>query len=89
FVVGHLPMLLFVPVLYLALALVAAALGRRDRLVLALVGSGVIYELSYFIAAPSVDYRYSAWMIATTVVAACLVATERIRARAAQRTPAR
>jgi hypothetical protein len=75
--VAAVPGIFYLPFLYLLLdlllALVLLVVARRDRLVVALLASGVLYELGYFIAAPSVDYRYSVWLITTTVLAAALV----------------
>ena len=65
---------------YAALALVLVVLARRKRTVLALVLSGLAYELSLLPFAPSPDVRYSHWLITTTVIAALIVTAERWRA---------
>ena len=60
---------LFRPYLYFALALVLLPLVRRHRDLLALVASGVVYELTLVPFAPSPEYRYSHWMIVCTIIA--------------------
>jgi hypothetical protein len=75
---------IFVPWIYLALAVVFLPLARRHREVLAILGSGVLYELSLFTTATSSDYRQSHWMIACTCTAIVVLAAHRARrARAA------
>jgi len=64
---------LFRPYLYAALALLLLPLAARHRDTLALVTSGLVYELTLLPFAPSPDYRYSHWMVTCTVVAAVLV----------------
>ena len=61
---------LFRPWLYLLLALALAAYGmhRRDKLVVGLTCSGLLYEASYFFGAAGAPYRYSHWL----VTCACL-----------------
>lgn len=58
----------------------------RSRLVLAILTSGLLCQLSLLAAAPSPDFRYSHWMITCTAIAA--VATFVLRYRAGIR-PAR
>jgi hypothetical protein len=63
--------LVFDPYLYLAIALVVLALAiGRDRLATALVLSGLVYQGAWFVLAPTADYRYSQWMVTTTVLGA-------------------
>jgi len=65
---------LFRPWLYLALSLILLPLGR-DRIVFALALSGIANEAALFVLAPTVDYRYSIWLVvATLIVTASLVA---------------
>jgi hypothetical protein len=75
---SHTP--LFRPYLYLFLALALLALARRHALAAALLLSGIGMELSLLFLAHSADYRYSHWMICTTVLAAILLFVERGRA---------
>jgi hypothetical protein len=75
--------LLFRPWAYLLVALALLPLCRGQRIALATLASGIGYELSLYIAAPSADYRYSHWMIACTVLGAALVFAARYRAGAA------
>jgi len=76
---------LFRPWLYLALALCLVFVnwrwsrGRSEMIVLLLSGLGC--ELSLFVMAPSADYRYSLWLIITTVMAAAVIAADYRAAR--------
>jgi hypothetical protein len=72
----------FVPLLYIVIALVAVVptlvigLRRRDdSLVMAsaLYASGLAHMVGLFFFAASADFRYSHWMITATVVASSLV----------------
>lgn len=72
---------LFRPYVYLALTLVLLVLGRRNAVVIALLLSGLGNEMSLFFLAHSPDYRYSHWMICTTIAAVILVFAERLRGR--------
>ncbi|HTR54285.1 MAG TPA: hypothetical protein VMJ10_26515 [Kofleriaceae bacterium] len=56
---------LFRPLLYVLLAIPAIVLARRRRELLALVASGVMYEIIQLPLASSVDYRFSHWLVAT------------------------
>jgi hypothetical protein len=71
--------LLFRPWAYAVLSLIffGYALARRDRLLLGLLGSGLLYEASYFVLAAAPDYRYSHWMIVCCVVSGVLIAARR------------
>jgi hypothetical protein len=75
--VGSTP--LFRPYVYIAIALVLLVLCCRDSLTFALLGSGLTYELSYFPAAATADFRYSHWMIACTCLSVALLFAQRIR----------
>jgi hypothetical protein len=70
---------LFRPYLYVAIALLLLVLAVRDRLTLALVISGLNYELSFFPTAGAPDSRYSHWMITCTCIAAVLLFAQRLR----------
>lgn len=61
---------LFRPWIYAALALALLLLCARDRVTIALLASGLLYELSFFPAAGTPDTRYSHWL----TVCACLCA---------------
>ena len=69
---------LFVPWIYLVLSLVLLPLARRHRDVLALLLSGLVLVSSLVFLAPSVDYRYSHWMVVCTLVAVVVVTARRI-----------
>ena len=70
------------PWVYLLLGLVAIgyAIRRRDGFLVALATSGTLYELTYFLLAPSPDFRYSHWMVTCTTIALAIIAGERFRA---------
>jgi hypothetical protein len=66
---------LFRPWLYLALSIALLPLCIRDRRLLALVLSGVANEAALFVVAPTIDFRYSIWLVVSTaVVTASLLA---------------
>jgi hypothetical protein len=65
--------------LYLLIALALLPMCRRDRLALALVASGIVYELGIFLAAPTYEYRSSHWMVIATMVGAIMLFVTRIR----------
>jgi hypothetical protein len=68
---------LFRPYIYFFLSLALLVLARRNALVAALLLSGLGIELSMFFLAHSPDYRYSHWMICTSVLSAILLFAER------------
>ncbi|MBA3502869.1 MAG: hypothetical protein H0T65_21075, partial [Deltaproteobacteria bacterium] len=70
---------LFRPWLYLFLTLALLVLARRHAVAMALLLSGLGIEMSLFFLAHSSDYRYSHWMICTTILAAILLFAERLR----------
>jgi hypothetical protein len=72
---------LFVPWLYLAVALALLPLARRSADLAALVVSGVLMELTLLPLAASPDYRYSHWMIVCTVIAVISLTARRARGR--------
>jgi hypothetical protein len=69
----------FAPFVYFVVACCLLIGAWRSRHVFAVVASGLLYELSFFIAAPSPDYRYSHWMIVTTLVGMVMVFVRRWR----------
>lgn len=70
---------LFVPWVYLVLTLVLLPLAWRQRDVLAILLSGLIMEASLLPLVHSRDYRYSHWMVITTMIACIVLATRRHR----------
>lgn len=67
---------IFRPWPYAMLALICAGwtLVKGQRLLLFLVTSGLLYEVGLFFCAPSADYRFSHWMILSSVTAALWMA---------------
>ncbi|HEX5059347.1 MAG TPA: hypothetical protein VFV99_08310 [Kofleriaceae bacterium] len=57
---------------YLLVALALAIAARRNLTVLTLVASGLVYEAALFVIAPSVDFRYSTWLVLCTLIAFAL-----------------
>jgi hypothetical protein len=57
---------------WLSLVLTGVAIWRRQGLAAAVLTSGIAYELTYFLLAPSPDFRYSHWLV--TCVVACVLA---------------
>ena len=74
---------LLVPWLYLVLSLILLPLARRQRDVLAILLSGLIMESSLLFLAHTTDYRYSHWMVISTILAAIYLAVRRRRTRRA------
>ncbi|MDQ3336732.1 MAG: hypothetical protein M4D80_16315 [Myxococcota bacterium] len=74
---------LFSPFIYFAIALVLLPFARRDRVALTLLASGIVMELALAIVTWDVDYRYSTWLIVSTLIALVLV----IKRRAASASP--
>lgn len=70
---------LFRPYIYFFLSLVLLVLARKHALAAALLLSGLGNELSLLFLAHSADYRYSHWMICTTVLAAILLFVQRLQ----------
>lgn len=66
----------YVPFVYFAVALFTLAFART-RTELALLGSGLVYELGMFPVALTADYRYSHWLILSTTIAVVLVVIRR------------
>jgi hypothetical protein len=63
-----------------SIILLGYALLRRDTWIMALLTSGIVYEATYFIGAPSPDFRYSHWMVTCCCIAAITIFGERLRA---------
>lgn len=74
----------FRPFVYLVVSLVLLPLCWRQRDMLALVLSGLGLEASLFFLAPTPDFRYSHWMVVTTMIAVLVVAARRLRQGAAE-----
>jgi hypothetical protein len=70
--------IVFRPYLYLALA-IAFLVMAGARLPAALLASGILCEVSVVLTAPSTDFRYSHWMIVTTVIAGVMIFVQRYR----------
>lgn len=64
--------------IYLVLALVLVVVVRRDKMLVALLASGLVSEASLFFLAPSPDYRYSHWLIVVTCLTAAILVARRI-----------
>ncbi|MDB4956582.1 MAG: hypothetical protein JWO36_4151 [Myxococcales bacterium] len=69
----------FAPFVYFVVACCLLIGAWRSPHVFAVVASGLVYELSFFIAAPSPDYRYSHWMIVTALLGMAMVFARRWR----------
>ncbi|MEO8703183.1 MAG: hypothetical protein ABI867_24265 [Kofleriaceae bacterium] len=79
--------LMFDPYIYLAVSLIVLGLAiGRDRLAAAIVLSGLSYQGAWFLLAPTADYRYSQWMVTTTVLGAIVCFANRRARLAAART---
>jgi hypothetical protein len=70
---------LFQPWLYLVLALAMLPFAWRQRDVLALLASGLVFEGTLVPLAPTPDYRYSHWMLCCTIVAIAMLIARRAR----------
>jgi hypothetical protein len=83
--VSHTP--LFWPYLYAfaGTAVLVVAARRRRRVPAALAASGLAYELSLFVVAPSSSYALSHWMIASISLAGTAMAVAAVQARRARR----
>jgi hypothetical protein len=76
--------MVFRPWVYFVLGMTFFVYGlvRRDELIIAFMGSGLLYEVSFFIATSAPDYRYSAWMIACACLTGVLVVKDRVARQA-------
>jgi hypothetical protein len=63
-----------------SLVLLGYAARRRDRLLAALLGSGLLYQASFFPGAAAPDYRYSHWLVVCCSLSVVIVFCERLRA---------
>lgn len=68
---------LFRPWLYLALAVIAIVLARRQRLLRNLAISGLVYELVLLGLATGPDFRYSHWLVTAVTIALAAYAVAR------------
>jgi hypothetical protein len=66
---------------YTIVSILLLPLCWRDRESFALIASGLSGQAGLFVIAPSVDVRYSFWLIVATVLAAITIAARRIRSR--------
>ena len=73
---------IFVPYVYLFAALILLPLALRQRDVLAILLSGLAMEGTLVLLAHSNDYRYSHWMVITTIAGAIILGARRYRAAA-------
>jgi hypothetical protein len=73
---------LFRPYLYVLLALALLVVCWRQRDLVALLASGLVYELTMLPFAPSPDYRYSHWLVVCAVIALAAAISSRRCGRA-------
>ncbi|CAN5671802.1 hypothetical protein BH11MYX1_BH11MYX1_00540 [soil metagenome] len=73
------------PYCYLIASLLLLPFARRNRDALALLFSGILYELTYLPVTPSVEYRYSHWMICCCLVGAAILIATRAASASARR----
>ena len=83
--VEHTPLYRVFVYAVLCIVFFAWAVWKRDMLVLALTGSGLLYELSLAIGVNAPDFRYSHWLITCTCVSAVLIVIARRDERRAAR----
>jgi hypothetical protein len=69
----------FRPYVYFFLAFALLWFARRYRLVLAILASGLVMELSLLALAATPDYRYSHWMIVCTCLSVVMLIAQRSR----------
>ena len=67
----------FVPFVYFVVALCILPLTRRAPAVIVLLGSGLGYELGMFPIAQTPDYRYSHWLVVSTIAAVVMLFARR------------
>jgi hypothetical protein len=70
---------LFLVRLYFWVALILIPLAYRNRAAFVLLTSGLLYELGLFVVAPAIDYRYSHWLVITTIIAVIILIASRAR----------
>jgi len=71
----------FRPFIYFFAAIGLLWFLRRSREPLALLASGLLYQLTFIPFAPSIEYRYSHWMITCTVIASVIFVKQRLALR--------
>jgi hypothetical protein len=71
---------LFRPWTYLALLLGALPLCMRDRRLLAVALSGIANEAALFVLAPTVDFRYSIWLVVSAMLVVTSLIARRVKA---------
>jgi hypothetical protein len=81
--VRHCGAIWYAPLVYLVVSLVLVGFARRVLAALVILGSSLGYELSMFMLAPAADYRYSHYLILTTLLALALVIARRAGSAAA------
>ncbi|HEY5927413.1 MAG TPA: hypothetical protein VIV11_37270 [Kofleriaceae bacterium] len=67
---------------YLLVAIALAITLRRNRGAIAIVASGLCYETALFVIAPSADFRYSTWLVISTLIGFALRFSQRVETRA-------
>jgi hypothetical protein len=70
---------LFLVRVYFWVALLLIPFARRNRAALVVLTSGLLYELGLFVVAPAIDYRYSHWLVVTTVIGVVILIASRAR----------
>jgi hypothetical protein len=78
---------LLVPWVYLVLSLLLLPMAMRQRDVIAILLSGLVIESSLLFLAHSTDYRYSHWMVISTILSAIFVGVRRHRGARPARMP--
>lgn len=66
----------------LSLAGFGYAIAKRNSMLAAVIGSGLLYEAGFFFVTPGPDWRFSHWMVVCCLIGLVLVFVERFRARA-------
>lgn len=69
---------IFRPFIYIALGLLLVPLCIRGR-ELAIVVSGLVNEAVLFVLAPTIDYRYSVWLVVATLIGGMCRLTTKLR----------
>jgi hypothetical protein len=67
--------------LYLIVAVLLLPLCWGDREALAMIGSGLSGHAGLFVVGPTVDLRYSFWLVIATILGTILLVARRIRSR--------
>jgi hypothetical protein len=66
------------PYIYFLLAFVFLPLARRHRDVVALLSSGIVYQLTFVPLSPSSEFRYTHWMITCVVISTVILVKRRM-----------